>query len=126
MDSIWTKTEKLEERSSLHATINADVVVVGAGMFGILTAYYLQKAGKKVVVVEGNRIASGQTKNTTAKITSQHDLIYTKLLDTIGEESAKFYAMANEHAIKDYETLIKEETINCDFEKTSAYLYTKG
>lgn len=126
MDSIWTKTEKLDERQPLHATINADVVVVGAGMFGILTAYYLQKAGKKVVVVEGNRIASGQTKNTTAKITSQHGLIYTKLLDTIGEESAKFYAMANEQAIKDYETLIKEETINCDFEKTCAYLYTKG
>lgn len=126
MDSIWTKTETIDERPSLHGTINADVVVVGAGIFGILTAYYLQKAGKKVVVVEGNRIASGQTKNTTAKITSQHGIIYSKLLDMIGEESAKFYAMANEQAIKDYETLVQEETINCDFEKTPAYIYTNG
>lgn len=126
MESIWSKTEQIAERPPLHATMNADVVVVGAGIFGILTAYYLQKSGKKVVVVEGNRIASGQTKNTTAKITSQHGLIYTKLVDTLGEESAKFYAKANEQAIKDYETLVRDETINCDFEKTCAYLYTNG
>ena len=124
MDSIWTMTEKIEERASLQGTINADVVVVGAGMVGILTAYFLQKAGKKVVIVEADRIASGQTKNTTAKITSQHGLIYTKLLDTIGEDNAKLYARANEEAIEEYAKVVKDETINCDFERTKAYLYS--
>lgn len=117
-------TEKISERDSLRGIINADVVVVGAGMAGILTAYFLQKAGKKVVVVEADRIASGQTKNTTAKITSQHGMIYTKLVETLDEEKAKLYARANEEAIEEYAKLVKDETINCEFQRTKAYLYS--
>lgn len=57
-----------------------EVIVVGAGMAGLLTAYYLQKAGKDVLVLEAGKIASGQTEGTTAKITSQHGLTYSRLM----------------------------------------------
>lgn len=124
MDSIWTKTEQLVEREALKGSAGADVVIIGAGMAGILTGYFLQQAGKKVIIVEANEIASGQTKNTTAKITSQHSLIYTKLKDSIGEEKTRLYAMANEAAIKDYAELIQRENISCDFEWSDSFLYT--
>ena len=93
-------------------------------MAGILTAYFLKKQGKRVLIVEANTIASGQTERTTAKITSQHDLKYAKLLKDIGEQKARLYAQANELAIAQYAGIIKEKGINCQFERTDAYLYS--
>lgn len=101
-----------------------DVIVIGAGLAGLLTAYYLKAQGKKVLVLEADTVASGQTGRTTAKITSQHDIKYSKLLRTVGYEKAKMYAKANEAAIKEYERLIKSNNIDCDFEQVPAYLYS--
>ncbi|MBQ9090684.1 MAG: FAD-binding oxidoreductase, partial [Anaerotignum sp.] len=75
-------------------------------------------------ILEANRIASGQTRNTTAKITSQHDLKYAQLISSVGEEKAKQYAMANETAIAEYRKIIQEENIKCCFEETCAYVYS--
>ena len=101
-----------------------DVVVIGAGMAGILTAYHLKKQGKRVLIVEAKTIASGQTERTTAKITSQHDLKYAKLIKQVGEQEARLYALANEQAIAQYARLIRENKIDCQFERVDAYLYS--
>ena len=100
MDSIWTKTCSIPKREPLQTDKKIEVAVIGAGMAGILTAFLLQKAGKQVIVLEANRVASGQTRNTTAKITSQHGLKYAELIQTVGKEKACQYAMANETAIQ--------------------------
>lgn len=125
MRSIWSQTCEIKERKSLKNDIETEVAVIGAGITGILTAYQLQETGKQVVVLEANRIASGQTRNTTAKITSQHGLIYHTLLENLGKEKATAYAMANEKAIQEYRRIIDVEQIDCDFEETCAYLYSK-
>lgn len=101
-----------------------DVIVIGAGMAGILTAWFLQEEGKDVLVLEANEVASGQTGRTTAKITSQHDMKYKKLIQKVGREKARLYAEANQKAIEEYEKLIREQHIECDFKRTSAYLYS--
>lgn len=129
MESLWRKqTGKIEPGKNIPQDSiresHWDVVVVGAGMTGILTAYYLKKQGKRVLVVEAKTIASGQTERTTAKITSQHGLKYARLIQTAGEEKAKLYAMANEQAIAQYARLIKDKKIDCQFERTDAYLYS--
>ena len=93
-------------------------------MAGILTACLLKKSGISVVVLEADRIAGGQTKNTTAKITSQHGLTYHKLLRRYGERRARLYARAHEAAILEYETMIRENNIDCHFERLPAYLYS--
>lgn len=74
MESIWSKTSERAKRPPLNSDIHADVTVIGGGMAGILTAYQLEKAGVHTVVLETDRIGGGQTKNTTAKITSQHGM----------------------------------------------------
>ncbi len=123
MESLWRReTGEIKARENRDKS-NYDVIVIGAGMAGILTAYYLQEAGKKVLVLEAKTIASGQTERTTAKITSQHGLKYSKLLRTVGLKKAKLYAKAHEEAIKEYERLITELGIDCQFERTTAYLY---
>lgn len=76
MQSIWSKTTDLPKQKELKGNVQVENVVIGAGMAGILTAYFLQKQGKEVIVIEADKVADGQTKNTTAKITSQHGLCY--------------------------------------------------
>lgn len=124
LESLWSSGIEIPARVPLDGDRKASVVVIGAGMAGILIAYYVQKQGFDVVVLEADKIASGQTKNTTAKITSQHKLIYAKLIKRLGEEKAGMYAAANEGAIAEFERLIKEKHIYCHFEKKPAYLYS--
>lgn len=108
----------------LTGDITAEVAVIGAGLAGVLTAYLLQKQGVQTVVLECKEAGSGMTKNTTAKITSQHGLIYKKLMTYKGEARAWEYAMANQQAIEKYEDIIKELQIDCDFEILPNYIYT--
>lgn len=123
MESIWTESCQIKEREPLEGNIEAEIAVIGAGLSGLLTASALQRSGYQTVVLEANRIASGQTRNTTAKITSQHGTIYRKLIDTVGKNMAKQYAMANEAAIEAYRQLIAEENIDCSFEEQNAFVY---
>lgn len=124
MESIWSKTCTIDQRPSLEGHIYTEAVVIGAGMTGILTAWKLQRAGMQVIVLEADRIASGQTCNTTAKITSQHGLIYHRMLETLGREKAAAYGKSNELAIQEYKRLITLMNISCDFEETNSCFYS--
>lgn len=125
MESIWRQTCHIEEQPTLRGDIQTEVAVIGGGMAGILTAWQLQKAGVRTVVLEGNRIGSGQTQNTTAKITAQHGLICADFLKRKGKETAEQYFGANQQAVEEYERIIQEEEIDCEFEKTNAYVYSQ-
>lgn len=124
MKSLWSESCKFRKREALNKDIKTDVLVIGAGIAGILTAYMLKQKGREVVVIDAAEIASGNTENTTAKITSQHDLIYSKLITEFGEEKARQYAKANEFAIKKYKEIIEDRRIECDFEEKPAYVYS--
>lgn len=124
--SIWEKNTAIPERNRLEEDIKADVCIIGAGMAGILAGYMLQKQGFDVVILEAEHIGSGQTRGTTAKITSQHGLIYSRLCKNFGSAGAWQYASSNESAIDAYEQIIHEEHISCDFKRCASYLYTQN
>lgn len=135
MQSIWENNVELSARNtegngikggchSSHTGIHKDIIVIGAGMTGILTAYFLQSRGRKVTILEAGRIAGGQTGRTTAKITSQHGLFYNKLVENVGAEKAALYAKANQEAIGEYAKMIGRYKIACDFERLPSYLYS--
>lgn len=124
MNSVWKQDTVLKANNNLEHDISVNTVVIGAGMAGVLTAYLLQKKGIDTVVLEASRIGSGQTQNTTAKITSQHGLFYSKMIHKVGKKRLRDYAGANEDAIDRYEQIIRKENIDCDFERLPAVLYT--
>lgn len=125
MNSYWIESCKIENKKEmLKQDLEADVCIIGAGILGITTGYYLTKRGLKVVILEKDHIAEKATGHTTAKITSQHGLIYHYLIDTFGKEFAKAYLDANEQAIHNIKGIIKEEKIECEFEKQDNYVYT--
>lgn len=120
--SVWSDSINLPEFEKLKGDIKTNVLIIGGGMCGILCAYLLKQAGIDYVLVEADRICEGITKNTTAKITSQHGLIYNKLIKSYGKEKAELYLTANEKAIEKYRELAKD--IDCDFEEKDAYTYS--
>ena len=104
--------------------IDTDVAIIGAGAAGVLCSYAFNEFGLDVVLVDSKNICSGVTSKTTAKITSQHGLIYHKLRKSFGDDLAFLYAKSNEDAIKMYQEIISKEKIQCDFSKLRSYLYT--
>lgn len=125
MESLWIETTRNKSTlKTLEGNEETEVCIIGGGLFGLTTAYYLTKCGKKVIVLEKGEIGSKVSGNTTGKITSQHDLFYAHLIDDYGEEYAKKYLEANEKAIENIKQIIKEEQIDCDFSMQKSYVYT--
>ena len=123
MESIWSQTCQFRQREALPGDLKTDIAVIGAGMAGVLIASALQETGRRVVVLEAQRIAGGQTRNTTAKLTCQHALLYEKLTRTLGLDKARQYAQANAAALEEYRRIISAQGIECDLEQRDAYVY---
>lgn len=126
-NSYWTSTiiENKKKYPKLDKKIEADITIIGGGLTGITTAYYLTKSGVKVTLLEKDKIANHTSGNTTGKITSQHGLFYNYLLQSVGKEQAKQYLYANEEAIQNIAKIIEEEKIECEFEWQDNYVYAQ-
>lgn len=121
----WLDSIQRENYTSLEGDIETDVAIVGCGITGITCAYLLANEGMKVTILEKNKVLNGISGHTTAKITSQHSLIYDTLINKFGIDRAKEYAEANENAIKLIKKIIDDNKIDCDFKEQSAYIYTQ-
>ena len=124
MDSIWEDTAKRVHFDALSSNKNTDILIIGGGITGILCAYKLKNAGVDCILVEANEISGGITKNTTAKITLGHGLIYDKMIKRFGEDKTRLYIDAQNKAIKEYARLC--EKIDCDYETRDNYVYSMG
>lgn len=122
MDSIWTKTVNLPHFEALQGDKKTEMLIIGGGMAGLLCAFFLQEQGVDCLLAEGRTICSGVTKNTTAKITSQHGLIYQDIAKYRGLEITAKYLEANETALAIYAAMA--EQMDCDFERKTNYVYS--
>ena len=122
--SLWLQDYNIKPFERLSSDIEADVVVIGAGLCGLLTAYLLKDTGYKIVVVDAAKVASGTSANNTGKITAQHGLIYKKLYDK-DQNIARLYKKVCSEAINDYKRIIEENGIDCDYRECDAVVYSK-
>ena len=124
MKSLWQATSNLPCFPALEGDIKTDALIIGGGIAGLLTAFFLKKKGVDCVLAEKNKICSGTTGNTTAKITYQHSLIYHKLIRNYGIDKAKLYYEANRLALYKFSEMCHE--IDCEFETKTNYVYSKN
>ena len=121
-NSIWTESVRPVEFPHLQENKTTDVLIIGGGIAGILCAYKLKQAGVDCMLTEADKICGGITKNTTAKITMQHGLIYDQMIRRFGEEKARLYTQAQTMALGEYARLCRE--IDCDYESRDSYVYS--
>lgn len=121
--SYWIDSTPKTHYPVLQSGLQVDVAVIGGGIAGITVAYLLKREGKKVALIDRRRIVEGVTGFTTAKVTSQHHLIYQRLQSNFGEEGARAYGEANQAGLELIAALVAERKIDCDFRRKTAYVY---
>lgn len=123
--SYWMATATPPDFPAYQGDRSCDVAVVGGGLTGITVATLLAQKGLKTIVLEANKIGSGTTSKTTAKITIQHGLKYQQYIRGIGIENTAMYAKANLIGFELIEKLIRENNIDCDYTANTAYVYAE-
>ncbi len=123
--SYWIASTEDTNYPALNKNITVDIAIVGAGIVGIATAYQLLNSGMSIALFDGDRIAQATTGHTTAKVTSQHGLIYAQLISRFGRELAQQYATANEFVIKELKTIADQNNIDCDYTSLPAFVFTQ-
>ncbi len=121
MKSIWNNIKK-PKFGTFEGDIKTDVLIVGGGLCGILCAYILKEAGVDSVLAESQTICNGITKNTTAKITLQHGLIYYKIIKKYGVHKAQLYYESQKSAMENLKSLALKA--DSDLETCSNFVYS--
>jgi glycine/D-amino acid oxidase-like deaminating enzyme/nitrite reductase/ring-hydroxylating ferredoxin subunit len=115
--------ERMASRSALDGDRAVDVCIVGAGIAGLSVAYQLTRVGRSVIVLEDGKIGSGETSRTTAHVSNAFDDRYALVERLHGEHASQLVAESHTAAIEEVERIVREESIDCQFERVSGYLF---
>ena len=124
-NSLWQQKRDIKQYPAVEKDTTTDILIIGGGITGIITAYLLTKAGRKVTLIEARGLLEGVTGHTTAKVTAQHGAIYSNLIKTFNEETAKLYYEANMEALDFIRRTTEELGIDCNFAEQDAYIYAE-
>ena len=124
-ESWWMASAAGEPYPQLTDLVETDVVVLGAGIAGITTAYALAAAGREVVLVDAGRVAAGVTGYTSAKVTVGHNLVYADLEQRFDADVARTYAQSQSAALEWLCATAEREGIDCELERLPMLVYTE-
>jgi glycine/D-amino acid oxidase-like deaminating enzyme/nitrite reductase/ring-hydroxylating ferredoxin subunit/DMSO/TMAO reductase YedYZ heme-binding membrane subunit len=123
--SPWLETTPDKRRyPTLKGEQDVDIVVVGAGIAGIMTAWHLAEQGAHVALIEKNHIATGDTGYTTAFVTRVPDTPLAALAARHGTNFVKDIFAATSGAQNYLRRLVKTQHIECDWRDCNAYQYS--
>ena len=123
--SLWQDVPTLVPQDQPSMTAY-DVVVVGGGMTGVVTAYMLQKQGKKCLIAEAQNLSFGTTGGTTAHLNTLLDTPYSEMARNFGTEATRFVAIAASQAIRQVEENMQALNISCEFSRADAFLFSQS
>jgi glycine/D-amino acid oxidase-like deaminating enzyme len=123
--TYWEATCSAPRFAQLSGDVEVDVAIVGAGIVGVSAARFMKDEGMTVALLEARRVGLGVSGRATAKVTSQHGIIYQDLEDKFGEDKARLYAQAQETALRKVLDLSRSHAIDADIETMPGFVYTR-
>jgi len=121
--SVWIATAHTPIETVLNEDASANVCIIGAGIAGMTIAYLLAREGKSVIVLDDGPIGGGMTARTTAHLANALDDRFYELERLFGEEGSRLAAASHTAAIDRVEGIVREEKIDCEFERVDGYLF---
>jgi glycine/D-amino acid oxidase-like deaminating enzyme/nitrite reductase/ring-hydroxylating ferredoxin subunit len=123
-EPAWKDPLKQFRAPALSGDLVSDVCIVGAGIAGLTTAYLLAKAGRKVTVIDhGESPGGGETRYTTAHLSSVIDDRFQEVARIRGADAAHFAHESHAAAIDKIEATIRAEGIDCGFRRLEGHLF---
>ncbi len=122
--STWLQeTSPSPQAHPALGSLLVDVAIIGGGITGVTSAYYLAKTGKRVALIEQNQIGTGDIGYTTGFFTHVLDISLQDLKKMFGEDGAKIAWESNQKTIDEIERIIRLENIECEFMRCPALVY---
>lgn len=125
-NAIWLQAQKGKSYPSVEQDMSVHTLIVGAGLTGLTTAYYLSNIANDFIIIEADEIGYGASGRNTGKLSAQHGLVYGQLIHDIGEDKAMQYYEAQMDAIASVEEIIEQHQIQCDFKRCSSMVFTQS
>ncbi len=122
-NSIWMDVAEVRRQEPLPHDTRTEICVVGAGIAGLSAAYHLAREGKKVVLLDDGPVGGGQTERTSAHLSNAIDDRYIEIERIHGEVGSRMAAESHTAAIERIELIVKDESIDCEFNRLSGYLF---
>lgn len=98
MTSVWLNEAQIPARLRVTPGLRYDIVVIGGGLTGLVTALLLAENGVEVAVVEGRRIGAGTTGATTGKVSLLQGIRAQRIRRVHSEHTLRQYLDANQVA----------------------------
>ncbi|MBI3952683.1 MAG: FAD-binding oxidoreductase [Candidatus Doudnabacteria bacterium] len=123
----WKDQLKENLFPKLEQDLTADVVIIGGGLAGIISGYFLVLEGKRVVLLEERKaLGSFATGHTTAFLTGVIDTNLVTLAEMFGEERAAKVWQSGLASIDEFERIIEKEKIDCEFMRCPYFDYANN
>ncbi|MCX8074501.1 MAG: FAD-binding oxidoreductase [Clostridia bacterium] len=121
----FQKNEKIKNTYPyLSHDINCEILIIGGGITGAITAFFLAKEGFDIVVVEKNIVGYGSTSANTGILEYQVDIELNKLEKLIGANYAKrIYKLCYE-ALEDIQKIMEEIDSKLEFKRKDTIYFS--
>ena len=122
--SFWKNTEEIKRTNrKFENNMKCDILIIGGGITGLTTAFYLDNSNKSVILIDSKKIGNGITSSSTGKLTIMQGNIYSKISNVLNYKTAYQYYKSQKCSLKLIDDFIRKYNCDCDYEKSDSYLF---